>query len=113
MCLFPLPIPNSVMTRIVRYVLYLQFNTYREVKWTWTPFTIIKCVRSLKGGDPSIPLAPPPPPPPPPILFFRCANPETALLPGGADPALAAPKSVSALMAGLDLDTDMSSVLVL
>ena len=56
-----------------------------------------------------MPLAPPPPP----ILFFRCANPVTDLLPGGADPALVAPKSVSALMDGLDLDTDMSGVLVL
>ena len=51
--------------------------------------------------------------PPPPILFFRCANPVTDLLPGGHDPALAAPKSVSALMDGFDLDTDMSIVLVL
>ena len=51
--------------------------------------------------------------PPPPILFFRWANPVTDLLPGGADPARAAPKSVSALMDGFDCDTDMSSVLVL
>ena len=54
----------------------------------------------------------------PPILFFRCASAvaaaAAAFLPGGADLALpAAPKSVSALKAGFDRDTDMSGVLVL
>ena len=104
---FHLPIPNSVT--LSDMPCFFNFMTYKEIKWTWQHFTIIKCVRRLKGGEPSIPLAPPPPP----ILFFRCANPVTDLLPGGHDPALAAPKSVSALMDGFDLDTDMSSVLVL